>query len=203
MRDLNFMLAGVGGQGIILAGDILAEVGLRAGADVKKSEVHGMAQRGGGVTSQVRWGQRVYSPLAEPGRIDILIGFEVLEAVRNAHYLRQGGLAVVNRYRLAPPAVTAGEAAYPDEGDVEREFAARGADLRWMCPPSGRERLAVGVQLLGLVSALDPLREAFPPEAWLDALDRLIPPAHRELNRQAFQRGRAAGADVVPAREEG
>jgi indolepyruvate ferredoxin oxidoreductase beta subunit len=192
MRDLSFMLAGVGGQGIILAGDILTEVGLRAGWDVKKSEVHGMAQRGGGVTSQVRWGRRVYSPLAEPGRIDILIGFEVLEALRNVHYLRAGGQAVVNRYRLPPPAVTAGEAAYPDEAEVAGEFAARGMILRWMTPPSGAERLAGGVQLLGLVSALDPLREALPAEAWLDALDRLIPPVHRELNRRAFQRGRAA-----------
>ncbi|HSW10912.1 MAG TPA: indolepyruvate oxidoreductase subunit beta [Bacillota bacterium] len=203
MRDLSFMLAGVGGQGIILAGDVLAEVGLQAGWDVKKSEVHGMAQRGGGVTSQVRWGRRVYSPLAEPGRIDILIGFEVLEALRNVHYLQSGGQAVVNRYHLPPPSVTGGEAAYPADADVEREFAARGATLRWMCPPPGTERLAVGVQLLGLVSAIEPLRGTFPAEAWLNALDRLVPPAHRELNRRAFQRGRAAAANGPPGRGEG
>src|SRR5665811_829334 len=109
----DFLLAGVGGQGTILASDILVEVGLAAGHDVKKSEVQGVAQRGGSVESQVRWGDKVYSPTIERGDADYLIGFEMLEAARWVDFLKPGADVFVNRYQIAPPSVNAGEARYP------------------------------------------------------------------------------------------
>ncbi|MDQ7794455.1 MAG: indolepyruvate oxidoreductase subunit beta [bacterium] len=194
--EADFILAGVGGQGIILAGDILAGVGLQAGSDVKKSEVHGMAQRGGVVTSHVRWGRRVRSPLAEPGRVGFLVGFEALEAARAASYLRPGGLAVVNRYRLPPPAVTAGEAVYPADDQVAAAIQSRGAALEWV--PAQEEALRLGnpavagVYLLGWLSGAGVLGQAVAEETWVDVLEGLVPPAHRDLNRLAFRQARAA-----------
>ena len=110
---INFILAGVGGQGTILASDLLAAVGMEAGFDVKQAEVHGMAQRGGSVSSHVRWGPVVYSPLIPVGGADILVGFEQVEAVRYAHFLRTGGVMLVNQQAIAPITVSAGSSIYP------------------------------------------------------------------------------------------
>src|SRR5512146_3101171 len=113
--QLDFLLAGVGGQGIVLAGDLLAEAALSIGLDVKKSDVFGMSQRGGSVTSAVRIGERVYSPLPRVGQADYLIATEKLEAARNAGQLRPGGIAIVSDYRLPPLAVSNGAAVYPSD----------------------------------------------------------------------------------------
>ncbi len=198
MPELDFILAGVGGQGIILAGDVLAEVGLRTGHDVKKSEVHGMAQRGGVVTSHVRWGKIVRSPLIEPGTAHFVLGFEALEAARAAHYLGDGGVAVVNRYRLPPPSVTAGQAAYPGDDEVEALITGRGATVAWVeaktrASALGHPALA-GVYLLGYLSATPVLAGSVPRDVWLAALERLVPETHRELNRRAFVEGRENAA---------
>jgi len=105
VETMNFALVGVGGQGVLLASDILAEVGVQAGFDVKKSEVHGMAQRGGSVLSQVRWGDKVYAPLVGKGEVDFLVSFELLEGLRWLELLKKGGIAIVNDQRLPPLAV--------------------------------------------------------------------------------------------------
>ena len=111
----NMLLAGVGGQGILLASEIICKVMIRAGYDVKKSEVHGMAQRGGSVTSHVRYGKKVFSPIASKGDIDIMISFEKLETLRYLDYLKSDGMVIINDVELYPPSVNLGDATYPED----------------------------------------------------------------------------------------
>lgn len=109
----SILLAGVGGQGILRASDILSQVMIEAGYDVKKSEVHGMAQRGGCVTSHVRYGKKVYSPIAKKGDVDILLSFEKLETLRYLNFLKPDGTIIINNTEIYPPSVNLGEAEYP------------------------------------------------------------------------------------------
>ena len=186
---IDFVLAGVGGQGTILASDILVDVGLEAGYDVKKSEVHGMAQRGGGVESQVRWGERVYSQTVEKGDVEYLIGFEMLEAARWIEFLKPGGEIIVNRYRIPPPPVNMGVARYPDEAEIQRLMLSRAGRIEWVDATEiarelGNAALA-GVVLLGRLSAdLD-----VAADLWLDVIERSVPARFIDLNRDAFRRG--------------
>jgi len=113
VKTINFLMAGVGGQGTILASNILANTGLDLGYDVKTAEVHGMAQRGGTVESHIRWGQKVHSPLVEQGMADYLIGFETLEAARWPAYLKKDATVLINNFRIPPPLVNLGKANYP------------------------------------------------------------------------------------------
>ena len=110
----SILLAGVGGQGILRASDILCLVMMEAGLDVKKSEVHGMAQRGGCVTSHVRFGEKVYSPIAKKGDVDILLSFEKLETLRYLDFMKSGGSIIINEKEIYPPSVNLGNADYPD-----------------------------------------------------------------------------------------
>lgn len=189
----NFVLVGVGGQGTILASHILAEVGMEAGFDVKKAEVHGMSQRGGSVISHVRWNaQQVFSPLVGLHEADLLIAFERLEALRFAEYLRAGGTALVNDMELLPITVTVGGVPYPEDGALEQAMAALKAKLlripgEALAKEAGNVK-AANVVLLGAVSKLLPLPEA----AWWACLERRIPAKFLELNRKAFQLGRQA-----------
>lgn len=114
----NILLAGVGGQGIILASKILAIGLINAGYDVKMSEVHGMAQRGGSVTTQVRYGEKVYSPIIGKGQADVLVSFESMETVRYLDYLKEDGKIVINEYQISSAPILAGLADYP-EGVIE------------------------------------------------------------------------------------
>ncbi|OAT85262.1 indolepyruvate oxidoreductase subunit beta [Desulfotomaculum copahuensis] len=192
-KKKDFILAGVGGQGTILASDILMEVGLALGYDVKKSEVHGMSQRGGAVESHVRWGERVFSPLAEKGRVDYLVGFEMLEAARWPSYLLKGGTAVVNRYRIPPPAVNLGQARYPEEREIDSLLAGRAGRVWWVPATEMAQELGnaavAGVVLLGALSTLLEGEEAL----WLDVIERTVPAKFVALNKQAFLAGRRAG----------
>src|SRR5665811_24092 len=189
-RDkIDFVLAGVGGQGTILASDILVEVGLEAGYDVKKSEVHGMAQRGGGVESQVRWGSKIHSATVEKGRVDYLIGFEMLETARWIEYLKPGGDIVVNRYRIPPPPVNMGVARYPEESEIQELLLTRAGRLEWVDATGiarelGNAALA-GVVLLGRLASYLDIDDA----VWLGVIERLVPPRFVDLNREAFRRG--------------
>jgi indolepyruvate ferredoxin oxidoreductase beta subunit len=192
-KAVNFLLAGVGGQGTILASDVLAQVALAAGFDVKKSEVHGMAQRGGSVNTHVRWdSDRVYSPLIGMGEADILLAFEEAEALRYAAYLRPGGEAIVNQQVIEPITVTSGGAGYPAEPQVVAVYAAL-TDHLYMVPglpiakELGNARVA-NVVLLGALST----RLEVPAATWLSVIEERVPPKYVELNRQAFQRGRDA-----------
>lgn len=188
----DFLMVGVGGQGTILASDIVAEVGLSAGHDAKKSEIHGMSQRGGCVESHVRWADHVYSPLAAKGDIDYLVAFELLEAARWASYLKPGGTAIINRHRILPLAVTRGEANYPDEDEIAGLFAARGSRTLLVEGTELAARLgnpaAAGIVLLGALSTL----LAVDRRAWLAVITQRVPPRFAELNRQAFSLGAAS-----------
>lgn len=201
MRDataFNFVLVGVGGQGTLLASNILAEVGLAAGFDVKKSEVHGMSQRGGSVISHVRWNRDgVYSPLVGPHEADVLLAFERMEALRFADFVRPGGTAVVNEMEIVPITISAGGGTYPTQSDVERVFAA--AHARLVMVPGERLATEAGtvkaanVVLLGAISTLLPVGE----DVWWTCLEQRVPRKFLELNRKAFESGRACVATPV------
>src|SRR5512135_1977391 len=122
-EPINFLLAGVGGQGTILAADLLVHVGVAAGYQAKEAEVHGMSQRGGSVTSHVRWGKVVYSPLAGAGEIDVYLAFEKVEAMRNLAQLRSGALALINMQAIEPVTVTSGGQTYPDDAHLRAAVA--------------------------------------------------------------------------------
>ncbi|MEN8173845.1 MAG: indolepyruvate oxidoreductase subunit beta, partial [Chloroflexota bacterium] len=113
MMNIRLLLVGVGGQGTILASNVLAELGVRLGYDCKKAEVHGMSQRGGSVISHVRWGEQVFSPIIPNGEADILVAFEKLEAMRFANGLHAGGIVLINDYDIAPVTVSSGNGKYP------------------------------------------------------------------------------------------
>ena len=187
---VNFLLAGVGGQGILTASDIVAEVGLEAGWDAKKSEVHGFSQRGGVVESHVRWGESVAAPTAEPGSVDILMATELLEAARWAAWLRPGGIVLVSDHRILPMSVTVGNATYPPEEAIIAALRTQTDDVTVvpalaMAQRLGNARLANTV-LLGVLSARLDVSE----QIWLDVLERRVPARFAALNREAFRAGR-------------
>jgi indolepyruvate ferredoxin oxidoreductase beta subunit len=195
MAKVDFLLAGVGGQGVLLASDVLAEVGLRAGYDVKKAEVHGMAQRGGSVVSHVRWSSQVHSPLIGAGETDIFLAFEKVEALRHIALLRPGGRAIINEHAIRPITVTTGAAEYPDDDRARRVVAQVTDDVYWVpgleiAEELGNARVA-NVVLLGALSALLDV----PPETWLEVIEERVPPRFVELNREAFRRGREVVAN--------
>jgi len=189
---INFLFVGVGGQGVLTASDIAAQVGLDLGLEAKKSEVHGFAQRGGVVESHVRWGERVGAPVAEQGTVDVLVAFELLEAARWIEWLRPGGSVVVNRQKMAPMSVTVGNAVYPDEEALLEALRRRAArviqvDGLQLAERAGTTR-AVNSVILGALSAL----LETPPEVWEEAVVRRVPPRYAEANRTAFRLGREA-----------
>ncbi|MBP2675241.1 MAG: 2-oxoacid:ferredoxin oxidoreductase, gamma subunit [Deltaproteobacteria bacterium] len=185
----DVFLAGVGGQGTLLASEVLGEAFLLSGYDVKKSEVHGMAQRGGAVTTHLRFGPKVYSPLIEPGKADLLIAFEKIEALRFAHYLRPGGVLVVNAQEIFPPSVATGREPYP--ADAAARLAAV-TDRLFLVDAlaaalSLREVRAVNLVMVGAASRFLPL----PEDAYEEAVRSSLPERIVEVNLRAFRAGRA------------
>jgi indolepyruvate ferredoxin oxidoreductase beta subunit len=190
--SISFLLAGVGGQGTILASDVLAEVGIKAGYDAKKAEVHGMAQRGGSVTTHVRWAEKVYSPLAAKGEVDILIAFEKLEALRYIQFLRPGGTVLANDHQIIPITVTSGGVEYPDDATIHALLDKVTDKAIWVkgmaiAEELGNSRVA-NVVLLGALSQLLDVD----PAIWEEVIERRVPARFVDLNREAFRRGRKA-----------
>lgn len=185
----NILLVGVGGQGILLASEILSETFMLAGFDVKKSEIHGMSQRGGSVVSHVRYGREVYSPIVPEGEGDILFGFELMETSRYLSLLKPGGTVVANDLRIPPPSVLMGQEPYPD-GLADRikgqfpDFLL--VDGQKLATEAGNPRAANTV-LLGAVSKRLDIAE----EYWLAALQKMVPAKALEINRKAFLMGRS------------
>ncbi len=189
-RVTNILLVGVGGQGIILASEIMSDVFLAAGFDAKKSEVHGMAQRGGSVSTHVRFGTKVLSPLIKEGEVDIFMAFEELEALRYLSYLRPQAAILLNEERLNPPSVSLGNEPYPaDVSAVLRSRAAQFVSVpgRDLALKAGDVR-AVNIVLLGVLSKVLAVSESI----WLDHIVRRFPPKAEQVNRRAFQLGRSA-----------
>ncbi len=190
MQKIDFLLAGVGGQGVLTASDIVAQVGMATGLDAKKSEVHGFSQRGGVVESHVRWGQRVRAPLGEKGQIDYVLAFELMESARWVEYLRPGGVIIVNRQRILPMSATVGDAVYPSDAEIERALRAVTDHVVYVdglaiAQRLGNKNLANTVLLGALARQLD-----VDPAVWIEVLVQRVPPKYVEQNKQAFWEGK-------------
>lgn len=190
METVNFLITGVGGQGTVLASDILAAVGLAAGYDVKKSDILGLAVRGGAVVGHVRWGERVHSPIVPEGRVDYLIAFEVLECLRWLNQVKPDGKVLVNQQEIHPVTVSSGLAAYPDPQVVERALQAT-TPYVYRIPglEIARELGSTRVLNLVLLGALSALLEV-KPSVWEEVLRERVPERYVDLNVRAFHRGR-------------
>jgi indolepyruvate ferredoxin oxidoreductase, beta subunit len=190
MDTKGVLIAGVGGQGILRASDIFSRVIMAAGLDVKKSEVHGMAQRGGCVTSHVRYGVKVYSPLAKKGNVDVLVSFEKMDTLRYLDYLKDDGSIIINTEELYPPAVNLGEAIYPTDTIArinELSYQVRVIDATALAIQAGNIR-AVNTVLLGALSDCLPLSA----ETWEKVLKETFSPKLIDANIEAFRLGRTA-----------
>ena len=196
MKTVNVSLVGVGGQGIILTADILAKTAAIAGLDVKKSEIHGMAQRGGSVSSQVRFGESVSSPVIQHGTTDILVCFDKLEALRSAPLLAEGGKALVNDMYLVPVTVSSGQQS--DVADLDGRVKEAIPSLKLIdamkiaTEEVGNAR-TMNMVLAGALSVLCPFEE----RQWIQAMEEMLsgPKAKLlEINKKAFALGRAAVA---------
>jgi indolepyruvate ferredoxin oxidoreductase beta subunit len=193
MMMTTVVLAGVGGQGTILAGDVLAKVAVAEGMDVKLSEVHGMAQRGGSVETFVRFGQTVFSPVVDPGMADHLIAFEMTEAARTLTYLRPGGTLVVNRRTVDSLPVLIGDMPAPES--LEEALVGEGAiflDAEALACEAGSPRSA-NIVLMGAASYALP----FEVSTWERVISGRVPPKTVEANLRAFHLGRDACAEGV------
>jgi indolepyruvate ferredoxin oxidoreductase beta subunit len=186
----NVLLSGVGGQGVVLASYVLSQVAMAEGYDVKQSEVHGMSQRGGSVTSHFRFGERVDAPLVTPGTADILMAFEALEALRYIHWLRPSGLLTYNTVQINPSPVASGLAIYPPEIDAQISAAwpnVHAVDANALAQQAGTIK-AANVVMLGAVSGALPFR----PETWETVIRRVVPPKTVDVNLEAFRLGKGA-----------
>jgi indolepyruvate ferredoxin oxidoreductase beta subunit len=184
----SVVFAGVGGQGVILASKVLMEAAMSAGFDVRESEVHGMAQRGGSVECNVRFGKKVYSPLIAKGDADFIVAFETLEALRKIEYLKKGGMIIVNRLEISPTPVVNGEMTYPS--DIEPWFIENVenhlfVDTSAVLKEIGNAK-ALNIVMLGVLShSLD-----FTVEQWHNAIRSQVKEKFIELNIAAFDKGR-------------
>jgi indolepyruvate ferredoxin oxidoreductase beta subunit len=187
-KTTNVIVVGTGGQGVVLASEILSDVAMLCGLDAKKSEIHGMSQRGGIVTSHVRYSDHVASPLIMEGEADILLSFELAEAVRWLHFLRPEGRVITSLQRLVPPAVFAGMGTYPDNAAQvlkERSKDPILLDALPLAESLGNPQL-VNTILLGVASNLLDL----PIDQWKTVIANRVPPKFKELNLVAFDKGR-------------
>jgi indolepyruvate ferredoxin oxidoreductase beta subunit len=185
----NLLFAGVGGQGVVLASEVLARVAASEGFDVKQGEVHGAAQRGGAVVSHIRFGARVYSPLNLRGRVDLLVAFEKLEAVRWAHYLKPDGILIINDHRIEPTYINTA-IKYPENATAflqSKSFRVIELNATQAARELGNERVS-SLFILGAVSKFIPLQET----SWHQVLGERIPAKLLDINRRAFVAGQNA-----------
>lgn len=182
----NIMIVGVGGQGTLLTSRILGNLAIHAGFDVKLSEVHGMAQRGGSVVTFVRYGEEVAEPIVEEGCADVLIAFEKLEALRYLHFLKEDGVVIVNDWRIDPITVVTGAAEYP-EGILETLGAAR----KTVVVEATKKAVEMGVPKAFNVVVLGAAARymGFEKEDWLHVIEATVPPKTVEVNQRAFEAG--------------
>lgn len=192
MMKQDILMVGVGGQGIILLSDILGQVALAVGYDVKKTDTLGMAQRGGSVTSHLRIAKKVWSPLITAGEADFLLAFEKLEAARWANFVKPGGIVVINNLEIPPLSISLGTHKYPDESTVLNMFKQR-TDRIYMIDGSKEAKDAgdirsLNIFMLGFLSAVIPLE--ITESVWKQCIVERLPDKIVELNIRAFNRGR-------------
>lgn len=186
METKNIMIVGVGGQGTLLTSRILGGITVDAGYDVKLSEVHGMAQRGGSVVTFVRYGDKVAEPIVEEGQADVLIAFEKLEALRYAHFLKPSGVIVVNDWRIDPITVVTGAAQYPGKiiEKLSEKYQVYSMNAMEEAKKLGNPK-AFNVIVLGLAAR----HMDFEKEAWLRVIEKTVPPKTVDINKAAFLLG--------------
>ncbi len=190
LKKLDILMVGVGGQGNVLASDILAEVSMVAGYDVKKTDTLGMAQRGGSVVSQIRIAERVWSPMIKEGEVDILVALEKLEAVRWTHYLQGRGVALINNLALPPLSVNLGLYRYPSDEEI-RDVLSQVTDRVYFVNGTDKvKRLGdirtLNMFMLGCVSSFIPVDL----NTWKQCMSQRLPPDILEINMAAFDNGR-------------
>ena len=188
MTSKNIMIVGVGGQGTLLTSRILGKLAINAGYDVKLSEVHGMAQRGGSVVTFVRYGDKVNEPIVEEGQADVLIAFERLEALRYLHFLKKDGVVIVNDWRIDPITVVTGVAAYPVDV-IETLKEKRRAIVVEATAESKKLGAPKAFNIIVLGAAARHM--GFEKEDWLRVIETTVPPKTIEVNKQAFEIGYA------------
>jgi len=189
-RVKSILLAGVGGQGVLVASDILSEVAARSGLDVKKSEVHGVAQRGGSVVSHTRFGERVFSPLGRMGDIDVLLAFEKLEALRYGHWVRNDGTLIVNDQKIMPTLFASETRGYPEEAIefLKKKFpSVVVVQAHQIARELGNLRVISAVMCGALSTFLD-----FKQDIWHAVISESVPPQSLEANLSAFAKGQAS-----------
>ena len=193
MSVKNIMIVGVGGQGTLLTSRILGKLAVQGGYDVKLSEVHGMAQRGGSVVTFVRYGEQVAEPIVEEGQADVLIAFERLEALRYLHFLKEDGVIVVNDWRIDPITVVTGAAVYPE--NVLDTLRASRKTVVVEATKTAKEMgapKAFNVIVLGAAARY----VGFEKEDWIKVIETTVPPKTAEVNRKAFETGYSMGQDA-------
>jgi indolepyruvate ferredoxin oxidoreductase, beta subunit len=180
----NILICGVGGQGILLAGEVLSEAALRAGYDVKKSEVHGMAQRGGSVVSHVRYGEKIYSPLIKEGTADFIFSFERMETLRYLSMLKSDGIVIINNQKISPTNISIKTSNYPE--GIEETCSKFAKEVKLIDAIKIAENLGniktVNIIMLGALSRYLSISE----KVWMESLESKVPKKHLEINIRAF-----------------
>lgn len=186
MATKNIMIVGVGGQGTLLTSRILGGITIHAGYDVKLSEVHGMAQRGGSVVTYVRYGESVAEPIVEEGQADVLIAFEKLEAMRYAHFLKKDGVIIVNDQRIDPITVVTGAATYPEDiiDTLSKKYKVLPVDAMSEARKLGNTKVFNTI-VLGLAAQ----HMDFSLEDWYTVIENTVKPKTIEINKKAFEVG--------------
>ncbi|MCJ7769870.1 MAG: indolepyruvate oxidoreductase subunit beta [Dehalococcoidales bacterium] len=197
MKKYNLIMAGVGGQGVILAGNIIGEVALASGYDVKKTDTLGMAQRGGSVVSHLRIADKVFSPLIKQGEADILLAFEKLEAARWSTYLKPGGVAIINNQALPPLSVNLGNERYPDNEEIIGIIRQQTENLYIVEGSSKAGELGnlktLNIFMLGCLSQFTPFSEG----VWQDCITQNLPSGVIDINISAFKIGMREIEDMI------
>jgi len=198
MKKLDILMVGVGGQGNVLASDILSEVAIAAGYDVKKTDTLGMAQRGGSVVSQVRIADKVWSPLIKEGDVDILVALEKLEAVRWSHYLREGSITIINNQATPPLSVSLGTSRYPSDKEIEDTLKRWAGRVYFVNGTSEAKELGdirmLNMLMLGCLSFFLPIDV----DIWKSCISQRLSPKILKMNMVAFDKGREemSGANI-------
>ncbi len=192
MRDDNykFLIAGVGGQGTVLASDILSEVGIRLGYDTKKSDILGLAVRGGSVVSHIQWAPKVHAPVLNEGEVDFLIGFEWLETLRRISYIKPDGFILANDCRIDPMTVTSGQADYPARDKILSELKRAAKSVKIVAGTQTAldlgSVLCFNIVVMGALSRI--LKSK--PDIWRAVIKQRVPAKAVDLNLNAYDRGR-------------
>ena len=188
-KPMNVLAVGIGGQGIIKLSDILSEVTFRAGYDAKKSEIHGLSQRGGSVTGHIRWSDQVFTPVIPDGEADCLLALEELEALRYAHMVNPNGIILVNDFRMYPVTVVTGASEYP--ADLQEQLEGYAKVKRVPATALAAEMGNIRMTNIIMLGAFSNLTPEIPTNIWHEVIRDFLPAKVVDKNLEAFEKGRA------------